>query len=178
MVVVTRRREGSSEAQPACSQKALDLLARRPHFEAELRAKLSRRAYDGAEVEAVLDRLREQRLVDDRRLAADYVARRREERPMGRRRLLAELVRRGVDGDLAAEVLAPISEEEEEEAARRAMLLWKRRGGVERAALARHLERRGFGARAILALLDETGDGASVAAHVDRAVSPDPAADS
>lgn len=173
-----RRHASGPRAAPSCEEKAFDLLSRRPHFEAELRSKLLKRRFDAEEVESVLASLRQRGLLDDRHLAADFVERRREERPMGRRRLLAELTRKGVEPGLAEEVLSRISDDEDEAAARRAATLWLRRGGGDRAGLARHLERRGFGARVILALLDEAGDGTNPAGCDDRVASPDLPSDS
>jgi len=176
--VARRREKEDSKPASSCADKALDLLARRPHFEAELRAKLVRRSYEEDQVEEVLERLRERHLLDDRRLAMNFVEQQRGERPVGRRRLLAELVRRGVETGLAEEAVSSISQEDDEAAARSAAARWWKRGGGERAALARHLERRGFGARAILAVLDEAAEGSGVASRDERAISADPPADS
>jgi regulatory protein len=176
--VARKRGIGGPRPGTSCADKALDLLALRPHFEAELRFKLEGRDYEAAQVEEVLARLRERGLLDDRRLAAEFVERQRQERPVGRRRLLAELARRGVDATLAEEAVAEISEEDDEVAAREAAARWARRRGGERAALARHLERLGFGARAILSVLDEAAEGSGVAPDDHRAVLTDPPADS
>lgn len=174
-----RRASGGPRKAPSCTEKALDLLARRPHFEAELRAKLLARNYDEEQVEEAVMRLRERRLLDDRGLAEDFVEQQRSQRPIGRRRLRAELLRRGVDAGLAEEVVSSISEEDDEAAARDAAARWQSRAaGGERAALARHLERRGFGARAILAVLDEAAEGSGIASLEERAISTDPPTDS
>lgn len=75
--------------------KALSLLARREHFEAELKRKLWQRERDAALVERVLAECRRLGYIDDLRaaniLAAQLVAR----GGMGRLRIKAELIRHG-----------------------------------------------------------------------------------
>lgn len=150
----------------SCQRKAFDLLARRDHFRAELAAKLGQRGYEAEEIETTLDRLVERGLLDDRRVARAFVADRQTRRGLGRRRLRAELARRGVSEEVADEVLAEIDDGAELPLARAAAERWLARRAVpdgddyaarqrHRAALARHLERRGFAHRAIFAVLDE-----------------------
>ncbi|MBP1644059.1 MAG: recX, partial [Acidobacteria bacterium] len=86
--------------------KALQLVARRPHFRAELRRKLVARGFDEDEVAAALGRLTELGYLDDAELAAREGERLRERRGLGRAGIAAELARKGagpaeVDGALA-----------------------------------------------------------------------------
>ncbi len=151
-----------------CSQKALDLLSRRSHFERELERKLTQRGYDEAEVADTLEHLREQGLIDDRRTAVEFVRSRLARAPEGRRRLRAELARRGVASEIITEVLEQETDDDDRDLARLAAERWQRtrsRPGrsvdLEKAALARHLAGRGFSQRAVYAMLDEmlrTGD--------------------
>ncbi len=150
----------------SCGQRALDLLSRRSHFARELERKLHQRGYDEAEVEATLEKLRDQGLVDDRRTAAEFVRGRLARAAEGRRRLRAELTRRGVASDVITEVLEQETDDDDRELARRAAERWRRtrsRPGrdpqLERAALARHLAGRGFSERAVYAMLDELPSG-------------------
>ena len=84
---------------------AVKLLARREHSRAELQAKLSRQAgADVAQVGEALDALTAQGYLSDRRFAEQLV--RSRQRSWGRRRLESELARRGVDKELAENVLA------------------------------------------------------------------------
>lgn len=146
----------------------MDFLARRSHFRAELVGKLTQRGYDDAEIESTLDRLTEQGYVDDRRTAEEFVRSRLARQPTGRRRLRHDLARRGVDHDLIDTVLTSLVEDDEELASAReaAERWWARRGAgiaeddwdalqTRRAALARHLERRGFPRHAIVAAMRE-----------------------
>lgn len=151
---------------PAVSlrSKALRHLSQREHSQAELKRKLQRalaradaashvegaaRADDsGAAVQAVLDELAARGLQSDERTAEALVSAKAAR--WGERRLQAELHRRGIAPDLAAQALQgrPGSELE------RARALWSRRFGnaapattpAERARQARYLAGRGFAA--------------------------------
>ncbi len=145
-----------------CSQKALDLLSRRSHFEREIERKLRQRGYDEADVADTLERLREQGLIDDRRTAGEFVRSRLARAPEGRRRLRAELARRGVASEIITEVLEAETDDDDRDLARAAAERWRRtrsRPGrapdLEKAALARHLAGRGFSKRAVYAVLEE-----------------------
>ena len=111
----------------------LDLLSRRDYTEAELRAKLERRQVEDADVDALLDRLRELGLANDARFAEHYVASRR--RARGRLALRTELRRKGVEPALVERELEPLTEAQQVEAA--AALLrrfaWRYQPGSARA---------------------------------------------
>lgn len=170
--------------RPTCYNKAIDLLSRRPHFSTELRTKLRQRSYDDTEIEETLVRLEERRFLDDRETARIFVESKLRRGNAGRRKLLAELSRRGIQGELAEEAVAILGYEEElasgREAARRFNLRAERSTrrtgeGPDREsrspevrspelsseksrnqeALARHLDRKGFSKRVILAILGE-----------------------
>jgi regulatory protein len=122
---------------PTCYNQALKLLASRPHFRAELAAKLARRGYPPEEVEAALDLLTDRHLLDDPAAAAGFVAG-RVGKGEGRARIAAELRQRGVGGDTVAQALSALPEDDGP-AAREAAARWRSRGGSDPAALARHL---------------------------------------
>lgn len=153
----------------------MDLLARRSHFRSELRAKLAQRGYDEDEVATTLDRVAEQGFLEDRRTAEEFVRSRLGRRATGRRKLRHELMRRGVDPELADEVLAAALEDDQElELARQTAERWWARKAPPpeeeaevdswearqalRSTLARHLERRGFAGRAIVEALRAVAD--------------------
>jgi regulatory protein len=137
--------------------KAARLLAGRPHFRAELAAKLRQRGAPEEEIAAALDRLTAEGYLDDARAAADFVAHRRERGGEGKLRLRAELVRRGAAAEAIDAALADLGEEDDLAAAQAAAERWGRSAGSARredsAALARHLARKGFSPRAIVAVL-------------------------
>src|SRR4051812_50101007 len=78
-----------------CYQKALQLLATRAHFRRELAMKLTQRGYPAEEIAAALDRLTEQKYLDDRATARLFVESRRERTSEGRARLRSGLLQRG-----------------------------------------------------------------------------------
>ena len=135
----------------------MQLLAVRPHFRRQLEQKLAARGYSADEIAAALDRLAAH--LDDAKTAADFVAH-REARNEGRQRLKAELLRRGADPAAISDALADLPEDDLPQAREAARTWWARRSGGGKnasAALARHLERRGFTRRAIFAVLTEAG---------------------
>lgn len=146
-------------ARPSSYDKAVQLLARRSHFRRELELKLSRRGYEPEEVEETLGRLEELRLLDDRETAREMVETRLARGPLGRRRLAADLARKGADRDLAHQVLDELLPEDDRPAAREAARRWRERraGDPDPRALARHLARKGFSRRAVLAALEDLG---------------------
>lgn len=141
----------------------MDLLARRPHFRAELRAKLRQRGFDDDEVESALDNLTEQRLLDDARTAREFVEFRLQREPVGKRRLLAELARKGAPEEAARDAVDEATEDDDREAALQAAERWlMRTTTVSREKLARHLQRRGFSPPAIVHVLQEQADALAV----------------
>jgi SOS response regulatory protein OraA/RecX len=92
------------------------------------------------------------------------VAHRQERKGEGRHRLRAELQRRGAGPEAIDQALSGFPDDDLSQA-REAAGEWTRRRSLasdrfserDRAALARHLERRGFSRRAIFAVLNETG---------------------
>jgi regulatory protein len=150
-------REAEAEATPEreAYAKAVDLLSRRPHFRRQLADKLSRRGFDEAVVESVLDRLESHRYLDDRQTTRDFVESKLSRGPLGRRRLAADLAKRGAPREIADEVLAELLPDDDRAAARQAAEAWlARRRAPKPQALAGYLERRGFSPAAIWAALD------------------------
>jgi regulatory protein len=145
----------------SCHDKAAQLLAARPHFRRELAAKLEQRGFPAGEIAASLDRLSEQGYLDDRAVARGFVESRLS-RGEGRARLRAELLRRGAPEEAAEQALAELTAEDDLPAAREAAERWRRRGGRDPRALARHLDRKGFSRRAIVAVLSAEADGLEI----------------
>jgi regulatory protein len=142
-----------------CYEKAAGLLASRPHFRAELAAKLRQRGFPAGDIAAALDRLAAQGYLDDARTAADFVAHRRARGAEGKLRLKAELVKRGAPAEVIEAALADLGDEDDLEGAREAAARWARAGKQDPAALARHLARKGFSRRAIVAVLNASPGG-------------------
>ena len=164
-----RKRSGGGEGageggrpERSCQDQALRLLAARAHFRRELGTKLLSRGYEAAEVEATLDRLAQRGWIDDAAAVRSFVATKQEREGWGKARLRAELQRRGAAAEAIDEALAAVADEDELMLAREAAARWRARGSRDRgpagrAALARHLDRRGFSRRTVLGVLDEVG---------------------
>ncbi|HUP21413.1 MAG TPA: RecX family transcriptional regulator [Thermoanaerobaculia bacterium] len=154
-----RARAGRRQVPVSCYDRALRLLARRFHFERELQLKLAQRGYPAGEVAETSARLRQEGYLDDRRAAEEWLRVRRR-RGDGPRRLAAGLARLGLEREAIAEHLDAGGEDGENARARAVAERWLSRqagrpGAVDPAALARHLDRRGFGRRDILSVLGD-----------------------
>lgn len=136
-------------------RKALDLLARRPHFRRQLAAKLVARGFDDADVEAACDRLTAEGLLDDRACAIDLASGALRRKGYGPHRMRAELRRRGAGGEVAEEAVKRAVGGREQELAMDAARRWLATRRADRAALARHLERKGYSSGVIVSLLGE-----------------------
>lgn len=145
----------------SCHAKALELLARRAHFRRELETKLRQRGYGEEEIEETLDRLTAAGYLDDSRTALEFVTGRLAREPLGPVRLRADLQRRGAGEEAIDAALAELPSDPEDQLAttRAAAQRWRRRGGRDLASLARHLQRKGFPHRAIVAVLAESAPG-------------------
>ncbi len=132
---------------------ALALLAQRRLTEAQLWKRLQTRGYDDDEIAGAVAACKADGYVDDRLYAALYVEGAR--KAVGDARLRAELVKRGIDREAAAGVVAtaPLDERGRIEVAYEKI----RRAQPQLAypAVARKLERLGFPVHAIYRLLRE-----------------------
>jgi regulatory protein len=121
---------------------------------------LLRAGFGASEIAAVLDRLRQQRLVDDAAFAQYWLEQRQQFRPRGARLLQAELRQHGVDAELASATASRALENAADDAYRtgrkRAMQLAA--AAVDertfRNRLAQLLARRGFDWDTISATID------------------------
>ena len=144
--------------EPSLRERALRHLARRDHSRAELARKLAPHG-ETAEIEAVIERMRELGLQSDERYAEAFV---RSKAPrFGAARLRNELARRGIDRDRIDEALAGECVESEAERARavlRGRFSSPPADAREWARQARFLQTRGFAPELIRKLLKEPYD--------------------
>jgi regulatory protein len=92
--------------------QALRLLEFRPRSVAELRKRLLQKGGDSVEVDRVIDRLREQKLLDDVSFAREFARMRITGAGSSRHRIVQELRRKGVAGAIADEAVAGLQERE------------------------------------------------------------------
>jgi regulatory protein len=97
------RPEGES-AHSACSNKALDLLARREHSRVELERKLLARSFEAPTVEAVLDELEQSGALHAERFLESFV-RGRVARGQGPVRIRRDLAEHGIESGRSTELL-------------------------------------------------------------------------
>ncbi len=99
---------GRKEVDPldarAARTAALDALARRDHSASDLHRKLLDKGYDASVVAPLLDSLRGEKLLDDRRFTENFVAY-HAARGQGPLRVRADLRRHGLEGFLSEECL-------------------------------------------------------------------------
>ena len=143
-------RSAAATPPPTAYQRAVRCLARRDHSVAELRRALIERNHEPAEVEAVLERLRRERYLDDAGFAERFARSRMAHQGLGRLRVRQGLRQRGVDrATTDAGIAGALREVDEREVldglARR---YWRQHPGVEPARrlprLWAFLLRRGF----------------------------------
>ena len=99
------RRELDPLDARAARAAALDALGRRDHASEDLRRKLLDKGYDGAVVSPLVEALRAEKLLDDRRYTENFVAY-HAARGQGPLRIRAELRGHGLQGELPEECLA------------------------------------------------------------------------
>jgi regulatory protein len=127
---------------------------------------MARRAVPEDAITRVLDRFGEVGLIDDAAFASAWVASRHHGRGLARRALAAELRRKGVAEEVAADALSAVTSDDEEAAAealvrRRLASMSEVPRDVRIRRLVAMLGRKGFGGslayRVVTRLIDETG---------------------
>ncbi len=130
---------------------ALRLLEARPRAEREIRDRLRRKQFEPEQIDATIARLRDLGLLDDAQFARLWVANRAATSPKGAQALRYELISKGVDRQIAGEIvedaLDPATEAEMcEQVARKALPRYA--SSPDRATFQRKLggllQRRGF----------------------------------
>jgi regulatory protein len=106
------------EAWQKAKEVCFDLLAVRPRTQDELRNVLRRKGFDDELREQLLAKLGSSGLVDDVAFAEQWVRSRHAHQGLARSALVTELKRKGVDGEVAAQVAGEIDRESEEQRAR------------------------------------------------------------
>jgi regulatory protein len=132
---------------------ALRMLAVRRLTEAQLWTKLERKGYDGAAIGGAVEACKAAGYVDDALFAELYVH--AKGKPVGDQRLVAELVRRGVDREIAARKVADSEASQEARASAALEKIVRTKPATSYPTAARALERLGFPASLIYRVLRE-----------------------
>jgi regulatory protein len=136
---------------------ALTLLSARELSEAQLRARLKRREFGAAAIDEAVSRLKEDRTLDDRRVALALARMESAIKHRGRARVIQKIRQAGIDGDTAEDAVREVFEEVDENALLDRALERRLRGKAPnefddkgRARVARALVAQGFRLEAIL----------------------------
>jgi regulatory protein len=146
------------EVQKKLLNKAGAILARRPHARGELRQKLLRHA-EGRDVESVLDRLQDLKLLNDAEFAYNFAFHRAKVEGWGPLRIRQALLRRQVAPDIVRSTIERLRDNLADGSALQDYVLRHcRRSGLpqDRKGLSRlvaHLRRRGYHEDSIWAVL-------------------------
>jgi regulatory protein len=126
---------------------AYRFLSYRPRSEAEMKERLHRRAIEDSKIEIVINKLKEQHLLDDTAFAQFWKENREAFRPRSQRLTRLELKKKGVADDIIKEVTDESDDAQNAYAAAlsKAQRLPKQDYEVFRRRLGDYLKRRGFG---------------------------------
>ncbi len=132
-----------------CRRSALRFLKIRPRSVGELRDKLATKGFEAKEIDATIEWLQDNRLIDDRAFTSSWIQYRLA-RPFGFRRIIAELKAKRVAEEIIQEAIAKVQEDYSQEATvmQVAKRRWERFASVEpqkrRKRIYDYLLRRGF----------------------------------
>lgn len=144
-----------------CYASGVRILKYRFNSTAELRRKLRAKGFDATTIHAAVDRLTNEKWLDDERFAAAYV-RSRVQKSKGRLRIRRELTRAGVDDEIVARAVGEnVDKEDEHEravaAARKRLPILIRRHGEQAARnkLTAYLLQQGYDAALVRDIVKE-----------------------
>jgi len=155
------REIAQGEVRQECFDYAMKYLQMRLHSTAELRRKLVRREYGEAVVDGVIADLLRMGYLDDARFAKTKAMSAAEHKHHGRRRAFVELLKAGIQKDVADAALDDVYEKSDSTAAarllaeKRAPSLKRLEPAVARRRLAGMLMRRGFDYETIKPVIDD-----------------------
>jgi regulatory protein len=136
---------------------ALTLLSARELSEAQLRTRLKRRQLDEDDIDAAVTRLKEDRTINDRRVAVAIARMESAIKHRGRSRVLQKIRQAGIESDIAEDAVREVFEEVDEGALLERALERRLRGKTPkelddkgRARVIRGLAAQGFRLEAIL----------------------------
>lgn len=130
-----------------CLNTAYRYLSYRPRSEAEINERLQRRGFENNQIKIVINKLKEQNLLNDTAFAQFWKENREQFRPRSKRLTRLELKKKGVADDVISEVTGQIDDMESayHAALGKAKRLPRQDFEVFRRRLGDYLKRRGFG---------------------------------
>ena len=130
-----------------CLNTAYRFLSYRPRSEAEMKDRLHRRGFENSQIEIVINKLKEQHLLDDTAFAQFWKENREAFRPRSQRMTRMELKKKGVADEITKEVTDDSNDMDSayQAAQKKAQLLSRKDHEIFRRRLADYLKRRGFG---------------------------------
>jgi regulatory protein len=139
---------------------ALRMLARRDLSEAQVRERLGRRQYPDAEIESAVERLREERALDDERVAAAIARTQTSIKRRGESRVRRHIEQAGIPSDTARRAARTVFESTDADALLESALARRLRtdriaDDAEFARLYRYLLRQGFESDRVRAALEK-----------------------
>lgn len=142
---------GRSDHFQRCLNAAVHYLSYRPRSESELRERLRQRGYDGDSIEAVITRLKEQRLVNDMAFAQFWKDNRESFSPRSRWLTKLELRQKGIANDIIDQVADDVNDDDSAYRAALSKVRALPRSDYQsfRHRLGAYLKRRGFSYRVI-----------------------------
>jgi regulatory protein len=136
---------------------ALTLLSARELSETQLRARLVRRKLEPHDIDRAIARLKEDRTLDDRRVARAIARMESEIKHRGRARVIQKIRQAGIDGDTAEDAVREVFEDVDEDALLERAMTRRLRGKTPRdlddkgrARVVRGLMAQGFRLEAVL----------------------------
>ena len=147
------------DEQEVVYQKALRLLEHRPRAEEEIRRKLKGKGIPEEMIGTILERLRQNNLVNDDQFAQAWVENRSAFRPRSRRALQFEMRQKGVSQPAIEQALANLQIDEQDLAYQAALKQSRKLSHLEkldfRRKLSGFLARRGFGYETIAPVVEK-----------------------
>jgi regulatory protein len=132
-------------------EKAIKLLKIRPHHSEELRRKLSMRGFNRGEIDATIEKLQEEKLLDNDAFIQLYLDELLRNKTYGYYQLKSKLLARGIASNDADKFLKQsLSLETEKEIAVKVL---ERNPGLEKNKLAQKLSRKGFRSEVITVVI-------------------------